>query len=289
MGSGVWREDTFRMYSRKMGRVIDKHGRISGDLKNQEMFAMRTMSPLLNPNNVIRECRDTKEHPATIPVILALDVTGSMGQAAVEVAKQLNVIMTSLYEKVKDVEFMVMGIGDFAYDRCPLQVSQFESDIRIAEQLDKLYFEFGGGGNSYESYTAAWYFAVNQIELDAWKRGSKGLIITMGDEAINPYIPGKALAEATGQQIDGDVETEALLQEVQEKYEIYHIYVDHRGRDRAERDVKEWEEYLDKQRVKIVGIDNISAEIIKIVEAHAGNDSLKSDYVVFPKAAGIAW
>ena len=111
----------------------------------------------------------------------------------------------------------------------------------------------------------------------------------MGDEAINPYIPGKALAEATGQQIDGDVETEALLQEVQEKYEIYHIYVDHRGRDRAERDVKEWEEYLDKQRVKIVGLDNISAEIIKIVEAHAGNDSLKSDYVVFPKAAGIAW
>ena len=43
-----------------------------------------------------------------------------------EVAKQLNIIMTKLYEKVKDVEFMVMGIGDFAYDRYPLQVSQFE-------------------------------------------------------------------------------------------------------------------------------------------------------------------
>lgn len=51
---------------------------------------------ILDPKNVIRECCDTEEHPNTIPVILALDVTGSMGQAAVEVAKKLNVIMTKL-------------------------------------------------------------------------------------------------------------------------------------------------------------------------------------------------
>ena len=65
--------------------------------------------------------------------------------------------MTKLYEDITDVEFMIMGIGDLAYDNSPIQISQFESDIRIAEQLDKLWFENGGGGNDYESYTAAWY------------------------------------------------------------------------------------------------------------------------------------
>ena len=289
MGCGVWREEMFRSYSGRMGRKVGVDGAIAGDLKNQEIFAARTIDPLLDPKNVMRECCDNEEHPATIPVILALDVTGSMGNAAVEVAKRLNIIMTRLYEKVKDVEFMIMGIGDFAYDRCPLQVSQFESDIRIAEQLDKLYFEFGGGGNDYESYTAAWYFAVNHVKLDAWGRGQKGLIITMGDEEANPYIPGERLGEVTGAALVKDVETGELLREVLPKYDVYHIYVDHRAGRNVEKEIMTWEKYLDKQNIRVVKMDEIVDEIIRIVTAFAGNDALKKGRVELPKAAGIAW
>lgn len=60
-----------------------------------------------------------------------------MGSAATDVAKKLNYVMTELYKQVKDVQFMIMGIGDLAYDSAPIQISQFESDIRIAEQLTK--------------------------------------------------------------------------------------------------------------------------------------------------------
>lgn len=158
MGCGSWTSDSFKSYSKSVGRSVSKSGVIDSDYSNQEMFKAKYLDPALDPKKVIRECCDSEEHPNTLPVILALDVTGSMGNAAVEVAKKLNVIMTKLYKDVKDVEFMIMGIGDLAYDDCPIQVSQFESDIRIAEQLDKIYFEFGGGGNSFESYTAAWYF-----------------------------------------------------------------------------------------------------------------------------------
>ncbi len=288
MGSGVWRDDTFRNYSRKAGRSVDSRGRLTGNMSNQQMFTARELDPMLDPRDAFRECCDSEEHPNTVPVILALDVTGSMGQAAVEVAKQLNVIMTKLYEKVTDVEFMIMGIGDFAYDRCPLQVSQFESDIRIAEQLDKIFFEFGGGGNSYESYTAAWYFGVNHVRLDAWKRGKKGLIITMGDEGINPYLPANALTNYIGRPVNQDVNTEALYNQTLEKYDVYHLFVNHRfGVNNSY--IKTWENFMDKEHFKVVKMDRISDTIVDIVKRHAGKDALVKAKAELPMAAGISW
>ena len=160
MGGGSWTRDSFKTYSVSKNMAVDERGSITGNYRAQEMFRQRRISPELDPKNVIRECCDSEEHPNTRPVILALDVTGSMGGASVKVAKELNVIMTELYEKVQDVEFMIMGIGDLSYDNAPIQASQFDSDIRIAEQLDKIYFEADGGGTAYESYTAAWYFGL---------------------------------------------------------------------------------------------------------------------------------
>ena len=121
MGCGSWTKKSYVDYATVRGMSVSSKGEISGSYSNQEMFKARTLDSALDPKNVIRECCDTEEHPNTIPVILALDVTGSMGQAAVEVAKKLNVIMTNLYEKVLDVEFLIMGIGDMAYDEYPIQ------------------------------------------------------------------------------------------------------------------------------------------------------------------------
>lgn len=174
MGSGSWDTRSFVSYSTSKGYGTDSRGVVTGSYSNQEMFKAKNIDAALDPKGVIRECCDNEEHPNTLPVILALDVTGSMGQTAVEIAKRLNEIMTKLYGQIKDVEFMIMGIGDLAYDNYPIQASQFESDIRIAEQLDKIYFEFGGGGNCFESYTAAWYFGSRHTKLDCWNRGKKG-------------------------------------------------------------------------------------------------------------------
>lgn len=267
MGGGAWKQDDFVSYS------CNTRGISSSDIdyktgsytvrSHQDIFKSRTINEALNPFKVTRECCDSAEHPQTIPVILALDVTGSMGDAAKEVATKLNIIMTDLYSKVKDVEFMIMGIGDFAYDDAPLQVSQFESDIRIAEQMDKIWFEGCGGGNSYESYTGAWYFGTKHCKLDCWNRGRKGIIITLGDENLNPYIPYKKLAKATGDSLQGDVETKELYTEAAEKYDIFHIYVDHHGYQYA--DMNTWTDVLPKQHVMSCKIEDIPQAISDIV------------------------
>ena len=255
-------------------------------LSAQSIYKSRHLSDVLNPKNVMRECCDSEEHPHTLPVILALDVTGSMGGSAVKVAQKLNQIMTDLYadDTIQDIEFCVMGIGDLAYDEAPIQMSQFESDIRIAEQLDAIYFERGGGGNSYESYSAAWYMGVNHCKLDCWNRGEKGIIITLGDELPNPHLPIKGyagLAEVTGDKLQGDVETTELLKEAQNKFNIYHISVDdpdssyEYNQRRYDLD-DNWKKLLGEDHYFVSGLDGLPKTIVNIIQNRSNTPVITS-------------
>lgn len=293
MGSGSWTTASFVNYATSRGYETDTRGTITSNCTNQEMFKSKELDSSLNPKNVVRECCDNEEHPNTFPVILALDVTGSMGQAAVEISKKLNSIMTKLYEQVEDIEFMVMGIGDLSYDRCPIQASQFESDIRIAEQLEKVYFEFGGGGNSYESYTAAWYFGVRHTKLDCWNRGKKGIIITIGDERLNPYLPRTGyrcgLSNTTGDLLQADVETKDLYTETAEKFDIYHINVNHRGGYDQDGIKKSFLEYLDdKHFCTINKLDDITDTIVEIITS-ANESNNVPEVTPLDESGAITW
>lgn len=289
MGGGSWTSKSFSNYASVRGMSLSTDGAISGSYSNQEMFKARKLDDALNVFQKTRECCDSEEHPNTLPVILALDVTGSMGQAAVEVAKKLNVIMTKLYAEMADVEFMIMGIGDLAYDFYPIQATQFESDIRIAEQLDKVFFELGGGGNGFESYSAAWYFGSRHTKLDCWNRGKKGIIITMGDETLNPHLPLKGrysgMIKSLGVNLEKDIDTKDIYKEASEKFDIYHIDVVHGYR------------YLDDDTVKLsfsivigddhfyrASLDNIADKIVEIIVSANKNETAAN-----VTSEGIKW
>ena len=285
MGGGSWTTSAFTSYSTSKGRSTitcaaadgTTYSALSSNYSTQDLYKARKMDEALNPYKVMRECRDSEEHPNTIPVIFGLDVTGSMGSSLEKVAKQIDLIMNKLYKEITDVEFMIMGIGDLYCDDYPIQISQFESDIRIAEQLEKVYFERGGGGNRWESYTAAWYMGSRHCDLDCWKRGKKGIIITLGDESINPYLEKGALNRVTGDHLQADVETAELYKETTEKFDIYHVVVTDGGSSYGwhEVDIKtSWPKYLDQNHLKYVTIDNLAEIVSKIiVDASSSTDS----------------
>ena len=273
MGGGSWSTRSYATYCCSAGHGYDATTSTlkSSYTNSSQAFKSYKLDKAMNPKNVIRECCDSDEHPTTIPIILALDVTGSMGSTAIEVQKKLNPIMVEIYKRVKDAEIMVMAIGDLAYDNSPIQLSQFESDIRIAENLDKIYFENGGGGNDYESYTAAWYMGLKHCKLDCWKRGKKGLIITMGDESINPYLPVEQLNDATGDTCQDDVETPKLFKEASKKFDIYHISVESRSYPDQTRERSTFAKVIGEQHALVSSVDKISDKIINIVEDFAKN------------------
>lgn len=284
MGCGSFTSSSFATYSTSRGKAYDvSTGRVTG-----QVYEARHIDEQMKPYNVMRECCNTDEHPNTIPVILALDVTGSMGNACKETAEALGTIMSDLYAKFKDVQIMVMGIGDMAYDRAPIQISQFESDVRIAEWLDKVWIEFGGGGNSYESYSAAWYMGLYHTKLDAYdKQGRKGIIITMGDEPLNPYLSHRAIADFIGDSLQGDVKTRELYADACKKFDIYHIAVDDRSSSysRYKNDIQNSFGQFLGDRLKVSTINGLGGAICDCIDDSVNGGSVVDTH----ENNGIHW
>lgn len=290
MGGGNWTEQTFNTYSSSRGRTVSSRGVSS----TQGMFEdVRQIKPSMKPYKVIRECVDSEEHPNTVPVMLWLDVTGSMGDSCKRTASALNIIMKDLYKNHTDIEFLVGALGDLAYDSAPIQISQYESDIRIAEHMDNVYMEKGGGSNSYESYTAAWYMGLYHTKLDCWKRGKKGIIITIGDEPLNPYLPADKLKELTGDSLQGDVETTELYKEVIKKFDIYHVAVDDSDNlySRWKDDIHDtWGAFIG-QNLRVATIDSLPTVITQCIDDSIAkaNEANVSNVQIDENTGAISW
>ena len=95
-------------------------------------------------------------------------------------------------------------------------------------------------------------------------RGKKGIIITLGDEQLNPYLPHRPLVDATGDDLQGDVETKDLYREASEKFDIYHIDVDHRGW-RDSDITPSWMKYLDEDHYKSVKLNAVTDTIVEMI------------------------
>ena len=112
----------------------------------------------------------------------------------------------------------------------------------------------------------------------------------MGDEGLNPYLPAETITRITGREAAEDVETDGLYRAVQEKYEVYHLFVNHiASRGTCVSYIKSWGKLMDNKHFKVVKLKEVTDEIIKIVTREAGNKSLMRGQIELPMAAGISW
>ena len=159
-----------------------KESRRIDSKSTNEIFVSVKMDDKYNPKYVDkREARDSEAHPNSTPIIIGVDVTGSMGYLSTQIIKEsLNEFMQKMYSTdiIRDPQLLFAAIGDAKSDSAPLQVTQFESDIRIADQLLDLWLE-GQGGDIPEDYELVWYFASKHTDIDCYnKRKEKGFRYT---------------------------------------------------------------------------------------------------------------
>ena len=196
----------------------------------KHIYSKGALDDVLDPKKFrIRESVDGLDNPESTPIILALDVTGSMSPVLDSIARKgLKTICEEIYNRkpITNPHICILGIGDVECDHAPFQATQFEADIRIFEQLEKLFLEGGGGGNNYESYILAWYFAVYRTKIDSFsKRGRKGFIFTVGDEEITPKITAHAIKEFMGDGQMRDFSAEELFDLVSMEWNVYHVII----------------------------------------------------------------
>lgn len=236
----------------------------------QEIFQSRKIDVEMDPTNIeVRESRDSEEHPESVPVIVALDVTGSMGFVPEELVKNTlpDLMMTLIDAGIKHPQILFLGIGDHVYDRAPLQVGQFESSAELLDRwLTKVYLEQGGGENNGESYHLAWLFAARHTKIDCWdKRKQKGFIFTIGDEPCLTEIPADTITRLTTADQASTVTTEAILKEAQERYHVHHMHVLHDPSAATERRQKGWRELIGQQFVLVEDYRDLAKRIATTV------------------------
>lgn len=219
----------------------------------EEIFSNNAIDPLMVIKGKIRESCDSEEHPNSYPIIIGLDVTGSMGQIPENLIKEaFPEIMKTIMEKgVEHAQICFVGIGDHYSDDAPIQVGQFETSDELTEKwLKAIYIEGGGGGNNGESYQLAWYFAAYHTKIDSFeKRGIKGTLITIGDEPCHASISGKMLKELFGEG-ESEMLTSELLKAVQKKWDVYHINVNDWSSDNYG-SPRKWREVIGDDRLAL--------------------------------------
>lgn len=227
----------------------DAHEALSkarSDVPRQQIFKQQGCHPLMNPKGVrVRESRDSADHPNTVPIIFALDVTGSMGDipdliARTELPHFMKLLMSC---GIADPQLLFMAVGDATSDGAPLQVGQFESTAELMDQwLTYSFLEGGGGGQNKESYELALYFLAEHTDTDAWNnRKKRGYIFMTGDELPYPSVSRHQVEALIGDKVDDDISTEAVVAAVQEAFEPFFLIPD---KQRAQRCEPRWRELL---------------------------------------------
>ena len=232
--------------------------------QNKKRMIHESMEP---KKAILREARDSDVHPLSVPIIIALDVTGSMGNIPVLLVKDgLPSIMSNIIQKgIKDPQVLFLAVGDTEYDRYPLQVGQFEcGDVELDTWLTRTYMEGGGGGNDGESYLLAWYFAANHTVIDSFeKRKQKGFIFTIGDEPCLKTLPKNVITELMEENQQRSYTDKELLELAQEKYNVFHLHVMEGSAGR--RSLGYWKDLMGQNCIQVDNHEDIPNKISETV------------------------
>lgn len=156
------------------------------------------------PNEKITDPTKHIKSTSKNPVIIAVDVTGSMSSWPREIFDRLPLLFNTLSQYREDLEISFVAIGDSGYDKWPLQCTTFASGYDLEQLLGGIYGE-GGGGDAPESYGlfAHWvntHVTVPNVDEDPF-------LIVFGDIHMHPTTPAAHIHDVMGDVVPRDIDS----------------------------------------------------------------------------------
>lgn len=244
--------------------------------KSRDRIFAQSASSDMSPKDIIREARDNDTFPKSTPIIVALDVTGSMGSIPEYMVKQgMGPMFQEIIDRqpVTNPQICFCAVGDVHCDRHPFQVGQFEGGMAAATWLEKTYLEGGGGGNGSESYHLPYWFAMNHVKADAFdKRNEKGFLFSIGDELPPPSLSAAQIKDVFGTSVpvESAYSFKSIVEKAAECWNFYHIQIVNSYTSSEEK--QKWRDVLGERVIFVEDHKTIPELIVSLIQIDTGED-----------------
>lgn len=216
-----WDEDTSSWYGSGSysysSRGADKR-RTAAD--RSKARGPRSYEKKRGPNEKVIDPHKHISSESTNPLIIAVDVTGSMASWPSEIFDRLPLLYNTLSQYREDLEICFAAIGDARCDDWPLQVTTFASGYDLEQLLGSLYGE-GGGGDAPESYGLFAHWVNTHVQVP--NSAEVPFLIVFGDAPMHATVPGKIIDRYLGDGANGNVKAVKAWQQLADNWNVWFL------------------------------------------------------------------
>jgi hypothetical protein len=226
------------------GSARARYDKIAASAGPRSYTARRTPNTaLVNPRG------KTLTSESENPIVIAVDVTGSMATWPEEIFDRLPLLYQTLAKYRPDLEIAFAAIGDATCDNYPLQVNDFGKENNLEEKLKALGCEGGGGGHITESYELFGYFMQEHCKTP---KAKSPFMLIYGDEMFYDEVNARQVEHYIGDKLQAPLKSKEVWKNLLQKFNVYHLHKPYGHGDNPDTDkevVDAWGETLGRQRV----------------------------------------
>lgn len=179
----------------------------------------RTYTATSGPNAQLIDPKKRVHSASKNPIVIAVDVTGSMQRWPFEIFDRLPLLFNTLSSYRSDLEICFCAIGDAVCDSWPLQSTEFARGFDLETHLKAIYGE-GGGGDEPESYGLFAHWVDTHVSVP---NATKPFLIVFGDATMHPTVPAGQIKHVLGDSWKGEVDSIDAWQRVASKWNTWFL------------------------------------------------------------------
>lgn len=192
---------------------------------------------------------------ARSPVVIACDVTGSMGEWPATIFEKLPLLDLESKEYLDDMSISFAAVGDAYSDKYPLQVQEFARGTELTDKLKALVIEGNGGGQVQESYDLPALYYAHNVKMS---KAGKPIFIYIGDEKFYQQVDVDQAKNIAHVSLEKRIGSKEAVEDLKKKFSVYAIrklYEGGSGDSMSDTDKAihaQWVDYLGADHVVIL-------------------------------------
>ena len=227
------------------GSARARYDKLAADVSGPRVYSFRTEPDMKLVDPLGKIMTSDSENP----IIIAVDVTGSMAKWPGEMFDRLPLLYQTLAKYREDLEIVFAAIGDATCDRYPLQVNDFAKGTDLEAKLKALGCEGGGGGHITESYELFGYFLQEHCRIT---KAKSPFLLIYGDETFYEQVDPRQVKHYIGDELQGPLDSREMWKNLMQRFNLYFLHKPYGNNDSRETTEKIgglWKSVLGEQRV----------------------------------------